>query len=169
MGGGGGPTVSVRRVGRQNQAFTSRQSHFQCLCCSVHFVISPPLALHFPSPHCRHLPPLCPPPPAGLTSENVAAQYGVTRETQDAFAARSHALAAAAQAAGRFREEIVPVATVLKDPKTGEGLAGWRPGWAARWPARWPEGSAKLVEEIQQGGMGLTWQCAACKGIAPRD
>jgi acetyl-CoA acetyltransferase len=46
----------------------------------------------------------------------------VTRETQDAFAARSHALAAAAQAAGRFREEIVPVATVLKDPKTGEGL-----------------------------------------------
>ncbi|KAL4423207.1 hypothetical protein ABPG77_000340 [Micractinium sp. CCAP 211/92] len=58
--------------------------------------------------------------PMGITSENVAAQYGVSRETQDAFAARSHRLAAAAQAAGKFRDEIVPVATVLKDPKTGE-------------------------------------------------
>ncbi|EFN53218.1 hypothetical protein CHLNCDRAFT_25846 [Chlorella variabilis] len=58
--------------------------------------------------------------PMGITSENVAAQYGVSREVQDAFAARSHALAAAAQAAGKFRDEIVPVATVLKDPKTGE-------------------------------------------------
>ena len=63
-----------------------------------------------------------PPPPlgAGITSENLAAQFGVSRETQDRFAARSHALAAAAAAAGKFREEIVPVATVLKDPKTGE-------------------------------------------------
>ncbi|KAI7840879.1 hypothetical protein COHA_005409 [Chlorella ohadii] len=58
--------------------------------------------------------------PMGITSENVAAQYGVSRETQDKFAARSHALAAAAQAAGRFKDEIVPVQTVLKDPKTGE-------------------------------------------------
>ncbi|KAL4458860.1 hypothetical protein ABPG75_013725 [Micractinium tetrahymenae] len=58
--------------------------------------------------------------PMGITSENVAAQYGVSRETQDAFAARSHRLAAAAQAAGKFRDEIVPVATALKDPKTGE-------------------------------------------------
>lgn len=58
--------------------------------------------------------------PMGLTSENVASQYGVSRETQDAFAARSHRLAAAAQAAGKFKAEIVPVATVLKDPKTGE-------------------------------------------------
>ena len=56
---------------------------------------------------------------AGITSENVAAKFGVSRETQDRFAARSHALAAAAAAAGKFREEIVPVATVLKDPKTG--------------------------------------------------
>lgn len=59
---------------------------------------------------------------AGLTSENVASQYGVSRETQDAFAARSHRLAAAAQAAGKFKAEIVPVATVLKDAKTG----GWQ-------------------------------------------
>eukprot|EP00887_Chlorella_sp_A99_P006474 scaffold3.g6474.t1 len=58
--------------------------------------------------------------PMGLTSENVAAQFGVSREVQDAFAAASHAKAAAAQRAGKFRDEIVPVKTVLKDPKTGE-------------------------------------------------
>lgn len=58
--------------------------------------------------------------PMGVTSENVAAQYGVSREVQDKFAAASHAKAAAAQAAGRFRDEIVPVETKLKDPKTGE-------------------------------------------------
>lgn len=66
---------------------------------------------------------------AGITSENVAAQYGVSREVQDGFAARSHALAAAAQATGKFREEIVPVPTVQKDPKTG-GYGGWQErGW----------------------------------------
>lgn len=58
--------------------------------------------------------------PMGITSENVASRFGIDRRTQDAFAARSHAKAAAAQAAGKFKEEIVPVATVLKDPKTGE-------------------------------------------------
>lgn len=58
--------------------------------------------------------------PMGLTSENVAAQFGLTRQDQDEFAAKSHAKAAAAQAAGKFREEIVPVRTILKDPKTGE-------------------------------------------------
>jgi acetyl-CoA acyltransferase 1 len=47
----------------------------------------------------------------GVTSENVAAAFGVDRASQDAFAAASHAKAAAAQAAGKFREEIVPVAT----------------------------------------------------------
>jgi acetyl-CoA acyltransferase 1 len=58
--------------------------------------------------------------PMGVTSENVAAKFGLSRDVQDTFAAKSHAKAAAAQAAGKFREEIVPVATVLKDPKTGE-------------------------------------------------
>lgn len=50
----------------------------------------------------------------GVTSENVAAKYGVSRETQDKFAAQSHARMAAAQAAGKFDAEIVPVATKLK-------------------------------------------------------
>jgi acetyl-CoA acyltransferase 1 len=51
---------------------------------------------------------------AGVTSENVAAKYGVSRETQDKFAAQSHARMAAAQQAGKFDREIVPVATKLK-------------------------------------------------------
>ncbi|HEU4327775.1 MAG TPA: acetyl-CoA C-acyltransferase [Roseiflexaceae bacterium] len=45
----------------------------------------------------------------GLTAENVAKQYGVSREDQDAFALRSHQRAAAAIEAGRFAGEIVPV------------------------------------------------------------
>ncbi len=43
------------------------------------------------------------------TADNVAEQFGVSRADQDAFALRSQARWAAAQAAGRFREEIVPV------------------------------------------------------------
>jgi hypothetical protein len=56
----------------------------------------------------------------GITSENVAARYGVGRDVQDKLAARSHARAAAAQASGRFRDEIVPVKTKIIDPKTEE-------------------------------------------------
>ena len=45
----------------------------------------------------------------GNTAENVARQYQITREEQDAFAVASQNKAEAAQAAGRFRDEIVPV------------------------------------------------------------
>jgi len=45
----------------------------------------------------------------GLTAERVAARYGVSREDQDAFALASHQKAAAAQDAGRFDREILPV------------------------------------------------------------
>ena len=45
----------------------------------------------------------------GLTAERVARQYGVTREDQDAFALASHQKALAAQAAGRFAGELIPV------------------------------------------------------------
>ena len=57
--------------------------------------------------------------PMGVTSENVAEKFGVDRKVQDAFAVRSHKKAAAAQAAGKFRDEIVPVHTKHLDPKTG--------------------------------------------------
>ncbi len=45
----------------------------------------------------------------GLTAERVARHYGISREDQDAFALNSHFKATAAQAAGRFAEELVPV------------------------------------------------------------
>jgi acetyl-CoA C-acetyltransferase len=45
----------------------------------------------------------------GITAENVAARYGISREQQDALAAESQARAAAAIAAGRFKDQIVPV------------------------------------------------------------
>ncbi len=54
----------------------------------------------------------------GLTAENLARQYEVTREEQDAFALRSHQRAAAAQDAGKFDEEVVPLEVELK---LGEG------------------------------------------------
>lgn len=45
----------------------------------------------------------------GLTAENVAKQYGISREDQDAFALRSHQLAAKALDQGLFKDEIVPM------------------------------------------------------------
>ena len=54
----------------------------------------------------------------GLTAENVARQYKVSREDQDAFALRSHQRAAAAQEAGKFDQEIVPLTVAVK---TGSG------------------------------------------------
>ncbi|GAA0172782.1 acetyltransferase [Lithospermum erythrorhizon] len=58
--------------------------------------------------------------PMGLTSENVAQRYGVTREEQDQAAVISHKRAAAASASGKFIDEIIPVSTKIVDPKTGE-------------------------------------------------
>ena len=57
--------------------------------------------------------------PMGITSENVAKEFGVTRQVQDKFAARSFQLAEAAQKAGKFTE-IIPVTTKWVDPKTGD-------------------------------------------------
>jgi acetyl-CoA acyltransferase len=50
----------------------------------------------------------------GMTAEKVAAQWKVTREEQDAFALASHQKAVAAQQAGEFADEIVPVEVVEK-------------------------------------------------------
>ncbi|XAR58706.1 Acetyl-CoA C-acyltransferase [Bertholletia excelsa] len=58
--------------------------------------------------------------PMGITSENVAERYGVTRQEQDQAAVVSHQRAAAASASGKFKDEIVPVSTKVVDPKTGE-------------------------------------------------
>jgi acetyl-CoA acetyltransferase len=58
--------------------------------------------------------------PMGWTSENVAKDFSVSRQDQDAFAARSFQRAEAAQKAGRFSQEIVPVSVFQKDKETGE-------------------------------------------------
>ncbi|WOO79662.1 3-ketoacyl-CoA thiolase, peroxisomal [Vanrija pseudolonga] len=58
--------------------------------------------------------------PMGITSENVAEQYKIDRATQDAFAAKSFQKAEAAQKAGKFKSEIVPVKVKWTDPKTEE-------------------------------------------------
>jgi acetyl-CoA C-acetyltransferase len=79
----------------------------------------------------------------GITAENVAKQYSISREAQDALALASQQKAAAAQDAGRFKDEIVPFSIAQKkgDPivfandefinrKTNaEGLAGLRPAF----------------------------------------
>jgi acetyl-CoA acyltransferase len=76
----------------------------------------------------------------GETAENVARQYQIPRAEQDAFAAESQKKTAAAQAAGRFAGEIVPITTkagmVSEDgtPRpdtTAEVLAGLKPAFAA--------------------------------------
>ena len=79
----------------------------------------------------------------GITAENVAKQYGITREAQDAVALGSQMKAAAAQEGGRFKDEIVPVSIAQKkgdailfaadefiNKKTSaEALAGLRPAF----------------------------------------
>lgn len=60
----------------------------------------------------------------GLTAERVARRYNVSREDQDAFALASHQKALAAQAAGRFSEELIPVTvwTAVPGAKAGQPL-----------------------------------------------
>ncbi|TDP63902.1 acetyl-CoA C-acetyltransferase [Roseateles toxinivorans] len=79
----------------------------------------------------------------GITAENVAKKYGVSREQQDALALGSQQKAAAAQDAGRFKDEIVPFSIAQKkgDPivfsadefinrkSNAEVLAGLRPAF----------------------------------------
>ena len=79
----------------------------------------------------------------GITAENVAKKYGVSRETQDALALASQRKAAAAQEAGLFREEIVPLQIpqrkgdpvvfdadeYLNKKTSADALAGLRPAF----------------------------------------
>ncbi|XP_070711679.1 3-ketoacyl-CoA thiolase, peroxisomal [Pempheris klunzingeri] len=58
--------------------------------------------------------------PMGITSENVAERFGVSREKQDAFALSSQQKAARAQSSGLFQQEIVPVTTKVVDEEGKE-------------------------------------------------
>ncbi|WP_341789913.1 acetyl-CoA C-acetyltransferase [Rickettsia endosymbiont of Polydrusus tereticollis] len=50
----------------------------------------------------------------GITAENIAKQFNITREMQDEFSLKSHQKAAAAQLEGRFKNEILPIDVVTK-------------------------------------------------------
>lgn len=58
--------------------------------------------------------------PMGQTSENVGRDFNISRQSQDKFAAESYQRAERAQKAGWFDDEITPITTTIKDPKTGE-------------------------------------------------
>jgi acetyl-CoA acyltransferase 1 len=60
--------------------------------------------------------------PMGMTSENVAEKYGITREAQDRFAAESQRRAYEAQSKGLFKEEIAPIKTTIKKKKGEEEI-----------------------------------------------
>lgn len=79
-------------------------------------------------------------PDMGPAADLVAAEAGIGRERQDAFAARSHARAVAAQDAGRFDAELVPIGSATGDERprrgfTPERLARFRPAFT-------PDGTA---------------------------
>jgi acetyl-CoA acyltransferase len=57
----------------------------------------------------------------GLTAENVARQWKVTREQQDAFSVESHRRAIAAQQAGLFKDETTPVEIITRTPNLATG------------------------------------------------
>lgn len=90
--------------------------------------------------------------PMGITSENVAKQFNISRKEQDELAVRSHARAAHAIKTGRFKDEIVPMRTKIKDKKTGalkeiilDTDGGVRAGTKV-------EGLSKLKAAFQKGG-----------------
>lgn len=56
--------------------------------------------------------------PMGITSENVASRYGISRQEQDAFGAESMQKASKALKEGLFKDEILPIKTKWTDPKT---------------------------------------------------
>jgi 3-oxoadipyl-CoA thiolase len=70
------------------------------------------LGWRFPNPRMEAMFPL---ESMGETGENVAERWGVTREEQDAFALESQRRWAAADAEGRFADELVPVGDVVRD------------------------------------------------------
>jgi acetyl-CoA C-acetyltransferase len=114
----------------------------------------------------------------GVTAENVAEKWQITREEQDAFAAASQRKAGAAMAAGRFKDEIVPVTIktrkgdVVVDtdehPRpdtTAEILAGLRPAFAKDGTVT--AGNASGINDGAAALVLMTADEAARRGIAP--
>ena len=115
----------------------------------------------------------------GITAENVAKHYGITREQQDALALASQMKAAAAQEAGRFKDEIVPVSIAQKkgDPivfandefinkKTNaDALAGLRPAFDKAGSVT--AGNASGLNDGAAAVMLMTAAKAAALGLKP--
>jgi acetyl-CoA C-acetyltransferase len=116
----------------------------------------------------------------GITAENIAAKYGLTREEQDAFAYESQMKAAQAMSSGRFKDEIVPVSIPQKkgDPKivdrdehpkpdtTMEKLAKLRP--AFKKDGTVTAGNASGINDGAAAFMVLSERKAKELGITPQ-
>jgi 3-oxoadipyl-CoA thiolase len=126
-----------------------------------------------------------PPESMGETGENVAEQYGVSREDQDAFALASHQRWAAAAEAGRFDDELVAVGDFVRDehprPDTSlEKLAALKPAFrengtvTAGNSSGLNDGAAALViaSEAKARELGVeplgTFVGSAVAGVDPR-
>ena len=81
--------------------------------------------------------------PMGDTAENVAKRYHLSRQAQDAFAVESHKKAVAAQEAGHFIQEIVPI--IMKGETVAQADTCIRPGTTL-------EGLAGLAPAFEEGG-----------------
>jgi acetyl-CoA C-acetyltransferase len=115
----------------------------------------------------------------GITAENVAKQYGITREAQDALALASQMKAAAAQEGGRFKDEIVPVSIAQKkgDPisfatdefinkkTSAEALAGLRPAFDKAGSVT--AGNASGLNDGAAGVVVMSAAKAAALGLTP--
>jgi acetyl-CoA C-acetyltransferase len=115
----------------------------------------------------------------GITAENVAKKYGITREAQDALALASQQKAAAAQEAGRFKDEIVPFSIAQKkgDPivfandefinkkTSAEALAGLRPAFDKAGSVT--AGNASGLNDGAAGVVVMTAAKAQALGLKP--
>jgi len=115
-----------------------------------------------------------PPVSLGETAENVADRYRVSRERQDEFALRSHQRAAAAQRAGRFGDEIVPVTAPagpvtqdegIRPDLTLEDLAAKRP--AFRTGGTVTGGNSSPLNDGAAGVVLVSQEVAAAAGLIP--
>ncbi|XP_040209316.1 3-ketoacyl-CoA thiolase, peroxisomal [Rana temporaria] len=89
--------------------------------------------------------------PMGITSENVAEKFGVSRQKQDMFSLASQQKAAAAQRAGRFKAEIVPVTTTITDDQGNTKTITVSEDDGIR-PSTTLEGLAKLKPAFKEDG-----------------
>uniref|UniRef100_A0A8B9QQE0 acetyl-CoA C-acetyltransferase n=1 Tax=Apteryx owenii TaxID=8824 RepID=A0A8B9QQE0_APTOW len=89
--------------------------------------------------------------PMGITSENVAEKFGVSRKKQDAFALASQQKAAKAQQMGLFKAEIVPVKTTVVDDQGNKKTITVHQDEGIR-PSTTLEGLAKLKPAFKENG-----------------